>query len=95
MHIEPGVVQGAKLLLGFGTALTAFGLILRQCWEFLIQHGLNTLIGRTIFTSVLVFSFFEILPGGNCQLGRILGFLRAGIWSREHASGAQLRQYLS
>ena len=76
MHIEPGVVQGAKLLLGFGTALTAFGLILRQCWEFLIQHGLNTLLGRTIFTSVLVFSFFEILPSspvGVSEVHLILG----------------------
>ena len=60
MHIEPGVVQGAKLLLGFGTALTAGGLVLRQCQEFLVQYGLSTLLGRTICTSLLVFSLFEI-----------------------------------
>ena len=44
MHIEPGIVQGAKLLLGFGTALTAGGLVLRQCQEFLVQYGLSTLL---------------------------------------------------
>ena len=81
MHIEPGVVQGAKLLLGFCTALTAFGLILRQCWEFLIQHGLNTLIGRTIFTSVLVFSFFEILPSSHKTKGVLLS-----VWAHDTSS---------
>ena len=76
MHIEPGVVQGAKLLLSVGTALTAGGLMLRYCWEFLVQHGLNILLGRTIFTSVLVFSFFEILPSspvGVSEVHLILG----------------------
>lgn len=52
MHIEPGVVQGAKLLLGFGTALTAGGLVMRQFREFLVQYGLSTLLGRTICTSL-------------------------------------------
>ena len=26
MHIEPGVVEGAKILLSYATAVTAFGL---------------------------------------------------------------------
>ena len=56
MHIEPGIAQGAKLLR-FGTALTAGGLVLRQFREFLVQYGLSTLLGRTICTSLLVFSF--------------------------------------
>ena len=76
MHIEPGVVQGAKLLLGFGTALTAGGLVLRQFREFLVQYGLSTLLGRTICTSLLVFSFFEILPSspvGVSEVHLILG----------------------
>ena len=176
MHIEPGVVQGAKLLLSVGTALTAGGLMLRYCWEFLVQHGLNILLGRTIFTIVTSWSFrspldswfhslspvwscshgswsshwppgprglastmgstsvwnerydfaattlfgfcrrraghsqadhlpgselwtgstvIACLPGRNRQLGCILGLLRAGIWSREHASGAQFWWCLS
>ncbi len=76
MHIEPGIVQGAKLLLGFGTALTASGLVLRQCQEFLVQYGLSTLLGRTICTSLLVFSFFEIFPSspvGVSEVHLILG----------------------
>ena len=76
MHIEPGVVQGAKLLPGFGTAITAGGLVLRQCWEFLVQYGLSTLLGRTLCTSLLVFSFFEILlssPVGVSEVHLILG----------------------
>lgn len=76
MHIEPGVVQGTKLLLSVGTALTAGGLVLRQCLEFLVQHGLSALLGRTICTSVLVFFFFEILPSspvGVSEVHLILG----------------------
>ena len=76
MHIEPGVVQGAKLLPGFGTALIAGGLVLRQCRKFLFQHGLSTLLGRTLCTSLLVFSFFEILlssPVGVSEVHLILG----------------------
>ena len=76
MHIEPGVVQGTKLLLSVGTALTAGGLVLRQCLEFLLQHGLSALLGRTICTSVLVFFFFEILPSspvGVWEVHLILG----------------------
>ena len=76
MHIEPGIVQGAKLLLGFGTALTAGGLVLRQCQEFLVQYGISTLLGRTICTSLLVFSFFEIFPSspvGVSEVHLILG----------------------
>ena len=70
MHIEPGVVQGAKLLLSVGTALTAGSLVLRQSWRFLVQHGLSTLLGRTICTSVLktlidlsLLAGVKILPG--------------------------------
>ena len=76
MHIEPGVVQGAKLLLSVGTALTAGSLVLCQSWKFLVQHGLSTLLGRTICTSVLVFFFFEILPSspvGVSEVHLILG----------------------
>ena len=76
MHIEPGVVQGTKLLLSVGTALTAGGLVLRQCLEFLLQHGLSALLGGTICTSVLVFFFFEILPSspvGVSEVHLILG----------------------
>ena len=76
MHIEPGVVQGTKLLLSVGTALTAGGLVLRQCLEFLVQHGLSALLGRTICTGVLVFFFFEILPSspvGVSEVHLILG----------------------
>jgi hypothetical protein len=76
MHIEPGVVQGAKLLLSVGTALTAGSLVLRQSWRFLVQHGLSTLLSRTICTSVLVFFFFEILPSspvGVSEVHLILG----------------------
>ena len=76
MHIKPGVVQGTKLLLSVGTALTAGGLVLRQCLEFLVQHGLSALLGRTICTGVLVFFFFEILPSspvGVSEVRLILG----------------------
>ena len=63
MHIEPGVVNGAKIGLSYltGAAAVAIGL------KLLIQRMLNNTAilltaVRCLITTVFVFSFFEVLP---------------------------------
>lgn len=62
MHIEPGIVSDAKLLLSCGTALTALGLTARVGLGHLRQQGLASLLTRSAIASLLVFCFFEVLP---------------------------------
>lgn len=62
MHIEAGVVDGAKMLLSYGTALAAAGLTLKSAVELIKQSGLFSLLGRSLMTSLLVLFFFEVLP---------------------------------
>lgn len=62
MHIEPGIVSDAKLLLSYGTALTALGLTARVGLGHLRQQGLASLLTRSAIASLLVFCFFEVLP---------------------------------
>ncbi|KZN14000.1 energy-coupling factor ABC transporter permease [Marinomonas sp. TW1] len=62
MHIEAGVVDGAKMLLSYGTALAAAGLTLKSAVELMKQSGLFSLLGRSLMTSLLVLFFFEVLP---------------------------------
>ncbi|RBO84142.1 energy-coupling factor ABC transporter permease [Marinomonas aquiplantarum] len=62
MHIEAGVVDGAKMLLSYGTALAAVGLTLKSSLELIKQSGLFSLLGRSLMTSLLVLFFFEVLP---------------------------------
>jgi hypothetical protein len=63
MHIEPGVVDGAKLALSYATAAAAGGLLLKMSWDTIRNDGgVAALAMRSVVTTLLVFSFFEILP---------------------------------
>lgn len=77
MHIEPGVVDGAKLALSYATAALSFGLIAKMAKEDLKNKAsLSGLAGRTVLTTALVFSFFEVLPHhpvGVSEVHLILG----------------------
>lgn len=63
MHIEPGVVDGAKMVLSYATAAAAFGLGAKLVYD-TIKHdgGLLPLAIRSVMTTALVFCFFEVLP---------------------------------
>ena len=63
MHIEPGVVNGAKIGLSYLTGAAAIALGLRL----LIQRMFNSTsvlvtAVRCLITTIFVFSFFEVLP---------------------------------
>nr|VFJ70968.1 MAG: Cobalt uptake substrate-specific transmembrane region [Candidatus Kentron sp. FW] len=63
MHIEPGVVDGAKIVLSYATATGAFGLAGKMAWDTVkTDKGFASLLARSLITTALVFSFFEILP---------------------------------
>ena len=62
MHIEPEIVTGAKLALSYATGIAAGGVALKLAVDTIRQQGVASLVVRTVVTSALVFSFFEILP---------------------------------
>ncbi|MTH96085.1 energy-coupling factor ABC transporter permease [Roseibium sp. RKSG952] len=63
MHIEPGIVDGAKITLSYATAAASFGLLGKMALDTIKSDGgAAALILRSIATTVFVFCFFEVLP---------------------------------
>jgi ABC-type Co2+ transport system permease subunit len=62
MHIEPGVVVGAKLALGYATAAGSIGVAAKLAWDTARRDGIVPLALRSMITTALVFCFFEVLP---------------------------------
>lgn len=62
MHIEPGIVTGAKLVLSYATGIAAGGVACKLAVETVREQGFTSFAARTLATTGLVFTFFEILP---------------------------------
>ncbi len=62
MHIEPGVVDGAKILLSYATGAAAGGYALKLAADNLRARGPVSLALRSALATGAVFSFFEVLP---------------------------------
>lgn len=62
MHIEAGVVQGAKMALSYGTAAVSFGIAAKLAVDSIKENGLLPLVAKTLVATVLVFMFFEVFP---------------------------------
>lgn len=76
MHIEPGVVDGAKMILSYGTAAVAAGATVKVAADFVRENGLGTLLARSALTTLMVFCFFEVFfhyPVGVSEVHLILG----------------------
>ena len=76
MHIEPGVVEGAKMALGAATGAGALALTAKLSVESLRDGGLASLASRSLITTGAVFSFFQVLPHhavGVSEVHLILG----------------------
>ena len=77
MHIEPGVVDGAKIVLSYATAAASFGLAGKLAFDTIRNDGgIGALAVRSIATTALTFAFFEILPHypvGVSEVHLILG----------------------
>ena len=76
MHIEPGVVDGAKILLSVATSAIACGLTVKACLETRKSSGTAALVQRSVIATFLVFCFFEVLwhhPVGISEVHLIMG----------------------
>jgi ABC-type Co2+ transport system permease subunit len=62
MHIEPGIVTGAKLVLSYATGIGAGGVALKLAVETVREQGIASFAVRSVATTGLVFTFFELLP---------------------------------
>jgi ABC-type Co2+ transport system permease subunit len=62
MHIEPGIVDGAKMVLGYVTATGAIGYSAKLALDTVKRDGMAPLAVRALIAVALVFSFFQILP---------------------------------
>ena len=76
MHIEPGLVDSAKITLSYATAAAAIGYAVKLVPDTVRTQGIVSFAQRTAIATVLVFSFFEVLPHvrvGVSELHLILG----------------------
>jgi ABC-type Co2+ transport system permease subunit len=76
MHIEPSVVDGAKIVLSYATAAGAFGYSAKLAWDTVRTDGVSAFALRTLASTLLVFGFFELLPHhpvGVSEVHLILG----------------------
>lgn len=76
MHIEPGLVDGGKILLSYATAAGAGAFTLKLAFETIRDGGAAALLARSVATTALVFCFFEVFPHypvGVSEVHLILG----------------------
>jgi len=62
MHIEPGIVTGAKIVLSYATGAAAGARAVRLAAETVREQGVVSFAVRSLVATALVFSFFELLP---------------------------------
>lgn len=76
MHIEPGLVDGTKIVLSYATAAASLGYAAKLALDMLRQAGAGALLLRSGLAAALVFCFFEVLPHhpvGVSEVHLILG----------------------
>jgi ABC-type Co2+ transport system permease subunit len=76
MHIEPGVVEGAKMYLSYATAASALAFAGKLSLDAVKKDGLMSVALRSAMAAALVFFFFEVLPHvpvGVSEVHLILG----------------------
>jgi ABC-type Co2+ transport system permease subunit len=85
MHIEAGVVQGAKMILSYATAAGVVGMGAKLAYENIRDNGIVSFVLKSLLATVLVFICFEVFPHypiGISEVHLILGttiFLIFGI----------------
>lgn len=71
MHIEAGVVQGAKMLLSYGTAAVSFGISGKLALETMKNNGIVSFAVKTLISTILVFMFFELFPHQSVGISEV------------------------
>lgn len=62
MHIEPGVVDSAKIILSYGTAAATLAGTAWLALDSVRRHGPMQLLGRSLIATLIVFCCFEVFP---------------------------------
>ncbi len=62
MHIEPGLVDAAKITLSYATAAGVATATVKFAADSIRTDGIVSLAVRSVMATVLVFVFFEVLP---------------------------------
>ncbi|WP_298914315.1 energy-coupling factor ABC transporter permease [uncultured Roseobacter sp.] len=62
MHIEPGVVDGAKMAFAYATAAGAAGYTAKLALSDLAKSNIGSFAARTAMATIGTFIFFEVLP---------------------------------
>ncbi len=62
MHIEPGLVSEAKIVLSYATAAAAGGVALYHIATATKERGLASVALRSVIATIGVFIFFEVMP---------------------------------
>lgn len=62
MHIEPGVVDGAKMVFAYATAAAAAGYTAKEVVSDIKAGGAPSLLPRTVLAALGTFVFFEVMP---------------------------------
>ena len=76
MHIEPGLVDGTKILLSYATGAAALGYTAKLALAMVQKDGPVALLLRAAIATALVFVFFEVFPHhpvGVSEVHLILG----------------------
>lgn len=76
MHIEPGMIDSAKLSLSYITGAAAAGYSLKIALDAAGESGVTRVAARSAMVTALVFFFFEVLPHpplGVSELHLIMG----------------------
>ncbi|MGV6839944.1 MAG: energy-coupling factor ABC transporter permease [Planktomarina sp.] len=62
MHIEPGVVDGAKMAFAYTTSAGAAAYTAKLAWADMKQSNIVSFMGRVALATIGTFIFFEVLP---------------------------------
>ena len=76
MHIEPGIVEGSKIVLSYLTAAGVGAYALHSAWKHIKERGSASLVFGTVATTAMVFVFFQVFPHfpvGVSEVHLILG----------------------
>jgi len=76
MHIEPGVVDVAKIGLSYATATGTMGIFAKLALDNVKENNIISFAIKTLISMILTFTFFEIFPHlsvGVSELHLILG----------------------
>lgn len=62
MHVEPGIVDAAKIGLSYATAAAAGGVATKMAIDTVRESGVSKMAARTAMATVATFTFFQVLP---------------------------------